>query len=216
MNGHGRTERRAPGPPDSLGAGLFAFFKGHWLHVFFAAPGALLVTVAHEAAHCAAALVQGGTVTEFVWLPGGGYWGHMRYEFPQGVRYSSFVISIAPYVFWLVVAAGVALLSLRRRAYPFWLASTLFVWGFVVPLADVANAAFPYLAGAHNDLRSAFGWPTAVAGLVVALLTLVAMAVGFVVQRRLYRERALGPLPFVVLSLLAVGGISVVSGAAPL
>ncbi len=134
---------------------LLAFLRSHWLHVLFAAPGALLVTVAHEAAHCAAALVQGGTVTEFVWLPGGGYWGHMRYEFPQGVRYSSFAVSIAPYVFWLLVAAWVA----------------------------------------------------------VAFMALASIVLGFLVQRRLYRERRLSARAYAVLCAIAVLGIGVVSGA---
>lgn len=175
-------------------------------------PGALAVTYVHEKAHAWAVIRQGGRVTEFVWVPDGELWGHVSYEFPLGVDYSPFAISIAPYVLWLVVALTVAVLApLLGRFLPLWCRSTVFVWGYIVPLADIANAAFPFLvSGAHNDLHRAFGEPAMVHGIAIAGLGLVACLMGYPVQRWIYRERSLGWIPYGVLAaltLVAIAGI---------
>lgn len=189
-----------------------AFLRRHWPHLLLAVPGALLVTILHEAAHAAVVLAQGGTLLEFVWLPGGGSWGHVAHDFPAGMSYSSFAISIAPYVLWLGFAALALLLSLRRRKHAFWLASVIYFWLFVVPLADIANAAFPYLGGAANDFLSAFGPPSMDAELLIGLACVVAIAIGHWLQRRLYREEGLGLAPYLALSLVMLGLIVVVTG----
>lgn len=189
-----------------------SFLRRHWPHLLLAVPGALLVTVLHEAAHAAVAMAQGGTLLEFVWLPGGGHWGYVSYNFPEGVSYSSFAISIAPYVLWLGFAGLALLLSLRRRKYAFWLASMIYFWLFVVPLGDIANAAFPYLRGADNDFLSAFGPPAMDAELLIGLACVVAVAIGHWLQRRLYREEGLGLAAYLALSLVMLGLIVVVTG----
>lgn len=191
---------------------MFTFLRRHWPHLLLVVPGALLVTILHEAAHAAVAMVQGGTLLEFVWLPGGGYWGHVSYHFLEGMPYSSFAISITPYVLWLGLAALALLLSSRRRKYAFWLASVIYFWLFVVPLADIANAAFPYLRGADNDLRSAFGPPSMEDELLVGLACVMAIITGHWLQRRLYREERLGLSAHVALSLVMLGLIVVVTG----
>ncbi|HEY1051751.1 MAG TPA: hypothetical protein VGE39_18395 [Prosthecobacter sp.] len=191
---------------------VLCFLRRHWPHLLLAVPGALLVTVLHEAAHAAVAMLQGGTLLEFVWLPGGGHWGYVSYDFPAGVPYSSFVISIAPYVLWLGFAALAMLLSLRRRKYAYWQASILYLWLFVVPLADIANAAFPYLRGQHNDFHSAFGPPSVYDEPLVGLACVMAITIGYWLQRRLYREEGLGLAAYLVLSTVMVVMIGVATG----
>lgn len=188
---------------------IWTFIRRHWLHLLLVAPGALLITVIHEAAHAAAVILQGGTVSEFVWLPGkheGGssYWGYVSYGPPALDTLSQFFVSIAPYLLWLFLAMVVVVLSLRRRQFAFWAASSLFGWLFVAPLGDVANAAFPYLAGSNNDFMSAFGPPSLSAWVLTALLGALALVTGYPVQRRLYRAQALGLPSYLVLSSAVV------------
>ena len=177
------------------------FFKGHWPHVVLAIPAAIAFTALHELAHCAAAWVQGGSVTEFVWLPSAAEWGHMRYSFPAGAHYSATAISLAPYVSWLFLCFLAVIISLRRSPWPFWAGSTIFVWLFIVPLADIANTAVPYvLWDSDNDFRSALGptRPSILAGVVA--FGLLSAGLGFILQKRLYRERAVGLAAYCVLA----------------
>jgi hypothetical protein len=183
---------------------IWRFFKRHWLHMLLVLPGVLLVTIVHEGAHAAAVLAQGGTILEFVWLPTKSAWGYVSYDPPALRGFSSFLVSIAPYLLWLFLAATAAVLSLRRRQYAFSVASTLFFWLFVTPLADLANTAFPYLTGRDNDLRHAFGPPSLSAWVVIITLSLLAMIIGYPVQRRLYRMQALGLPSYLTLSLAVV------------
>src|SRR5262245_55064424 len=97
------------------------FLLRHWPHALLVIPGVLGVTILHEGAHALAAMAQGGIVTEFVWLPSPGRWGYTAYHFPPGVAYSSFAISIAPYVMWTGMAAVATLLALLPVRWPFWI-----------------------------------------------------------------------------------------------
>jgi hypothetical protein len=191
---------------------IVGFLRWQWPHLLLAVPGALLVTVLHEASHAAAVAAQGGRLTGFQWLPSGGHWGQVEYAFPAGVSYSIFAISVAPYCLWVLVAGAACALSLRERPCRPWVASASFVWVFVVPLADTANTAFPYLDGAHNDFRSAFGAPSVLAWLLAISTTMACGLVGFVVQRRLYRERAVSHSAYLVLCAMTLAGIAAVSG----
>ena len=169
------------------------FFKGHWPHVVVAIPAAIAFTALHELAHCAAVWMQGGTVTEFVWLPSGAEWGHMQYAFPPGVEYSEAVISLSPYVFWVASCVVAGVLSLKPTRWPFWFASTIFVWLFIVPLADIANTAAPYLIlDASNDFRYALGPAPSSFAILAAVPVAVAVLYGYLLNRRLYRDRAIG------------------------
>jgi len=183
---------------------IVRFFRGHWAHLLLAIPAVVGFTVVHELAHCAAVWMQGGHVTEFVWLPSSGEWGHIQYKFPPGVIYSGWLVSLAPYFCWLLLCLLTAVLSLKPRPWPFWFASTLFVWCFIVPLADIANAALPYLVWrSDNDFFHAFGAPTLPIAMVLGIGAAVLVCLGFPIQRRLYRERAVGLAAY---SVLAAGG----------
>jgi hypothetical protein len=191
---------------------IFCFVRMHWIHILIAPVMALLVTVIHESAHSSAVIAQGGTVTMFSWLPAAGHWGFMNYEFPEGRDYSAFAISIAPYCVWLVVAATTFCTGLACRKLPFWLASSLFVWGYVVPLGDIANTALPYLAGFENDFRHAFGRPNALMAGMISVLALVTCLAGYPLQRRLYGEQRLSLASYMVLVGFCAAGIAGVAG----
>lgn len=183
---------------------IWTFIRRHWLHVLLALPGALLVTLLHEGAHAVAVWVQGGTIHEFVWLPTKERWGHVSYDPPAQSSFSAFFVSIAPYLLWLVLAAVAAGLSQRRRPYALAVASSVYFWLFVVPLADVANAAFPYLAGSSTDFLHAFGPPSLPIIVAFVLLSMLALIAGYPVQRCLYRTQALRLRSYLVLSLAVV------------
>lgn len=190
---------------------IFRFFKGHWPHLVVAIPAAVAFTALHELAHCVAVWVQGGAVTEFVWLPSGAKWGYMRYSFPSDAEYSEAAISLCPYAFWIAFCLFAGVLSLKRSAWPFWRSSTIFVWLFIAPVADIANAAVPYLIyDTDNDLRSAFG--PIQSQLVLPLVGLgVAIAIyGYLLNKRLYRNRSVG-LP-AYCALAAIGALILVLG----
>ncbi len=184
---------------------IWTFIRRHWPHLLLVVPGALLITMVHEGAHAAAVLVQGGTVLEFVWLPVADRWGHVSYD-PSavGAFFSPFLVAIAPYLLWLFLAAVAGLLSLRRRQFAFAAASSLYLWMFLAPLADVANTAFPYLAGRDNDFMQAFGPPTLSTWVLTALLGALALVMGHPVQRRLYRTQGLSLPAYLVLSSAVV------------
>jgi len=183
------------------------FIGRHWPHLLLIIPGALLITIVHESAHAFAVFLQGGKLTQFVWLPEAGKWGYITYEFPDGAAYSDFAISFAPYLVWLLLASFAAFLSLRSRQLSYWKASLAYLWLFVIPLADIANTAFPYLAGRDNDFRSAFGNPSVIVGLAVGLFGILALIGGYHVQRCLYREDGLTTPSYLALSTIALAMI---------
>ncbi|MBL9174450.1 MAG: M50 family metallopeptidase [Verrucomicrobiales bacterium] len=194
----------------SIAAEIASFLKRHWIQGVLLVPGALAVTVVHEAAHAAAVIASGGEVTQFVVIPGGREWGHVAYRFPQGVVPPSRWIALAPYVLWTVLGLGTWVLSLRSRPFSRWAAPMIWIWWFVVPFADVANAAFPYLVGGDNDFRTAFGAPGIAAWLGIVLAGLGVCLGGYPIQRRLFRDDALsaaayGVLVGIVVFLLLAG-----------
>lgn len=195
-------------------AEAWTFIRRHWGHALLLPPGAIFVTVLHEAAHALAAWIQGGTLLEFAWLPwaSAGHWGYVRYEFPPGVAYSSFAISVAPYVMWLMMAGLAWLLSLRRQHWGFGMASAIFVWLYVVPLADIANAALPWMHGSDNDFFQAFGSPMNLDALLIDLSIIVAVLIGYGVQVRLYGERRLSKRCYTLLCALTGIGLLAATG----
>lgn len=184
------------------------FFKGHWPHILLAFPGAIAVTAFHEAAHSISVYLQGGTVTSFVCIPSGGKWGEITYEFPPEQANDSTAIALAPYAASLGLCAIAAALASRSRPWSYPVASTVFVWLFIVPVADIANACIPYvLWNADNDLQQAFGTVTWSACNVAAAVGVLVVWAGYLLQRRLYRERRIG-LP--AYSTLAFAGFLVI------
>lgn len=188
----------------SIGAEIWAFLKRHWIQGILLVPGALAVTVVHEAAHAAAVVASGGTVTQFVVIPGGREWGHVAYRFPLGVVPPSRWIAFAPYLLWVFMSLLALVLSRRTRPFSRSIAAILWIWLYVVPLADVANAAFPYLAGGDNDFRTAFGAPGLLAWIGIGLFGLWACLAGYPIQRRLYRDDSLSEGAYGVLVVTAV------------
>jgi hypothetical protein len=183
---------------------IIEFFKGHWIHVLIGIPGCFVFTIFHELAHCVAAWVQGGRVIEFAWLPSDGAWGHMRYEFDYGMAFSDRAVSIAPYLLWTTLCLIAFAVSFKRKPLPFWASSTVFVWFFLAPLADTANAAMPQLAdGGLTDLGRVFG-PPSLAVTIGFVTYAVAMAIaGYFTQKQLYRERSISLPTYMVLGLIA-------------
>lgn len=143
-------------------------------------------TFAHELAHAAAALVQGGTVTSFSFLPSSDALGMTSYEPPAAGPFSHELVALAPYLLWGASAGAIALVAALpgNRMSPA-LSTTIYTWGYAMPIGDIALNLY---AG-HGDLAV----PGVEGLLVVAVGTGLlgcAYALGFVVQRGLYRERA--------------------------
>ena len=85
-------------------SGIRLFVRAHLWHLLVLAPGLLLATLLHEAAHAAAVVGQGGHVEQFAWIPSLHEWGYVTYRFPKRAAYSEFAISVAPHL----VALGLA------------------------------------------------------------------------------------------------------------
>lgn len=192
---------------------ILQYLRSHWVHLLILPVMAIVITIVHEAAHSFAVLAQGGTVTEFSFLPSKGHWGFVNYEFPLNRSHSNFAISMAPYLLWLFMAAAVTGLAFATKRPVFWLASTLYVWGFAVPLADIGNAAFAWLTGSDNDFRHALGAPSLGTGIFVCCLAAGAVVAGLPVHRRLYAERGLSIGAYFALAALCVAGVVACSGA---
>lgn len=184
---------------------LTTFFRRHWIHLVLGIPGVVAVTVVHELAHAVAVWAQGGTVTEFAWWPAGGHWGHVRYRFPEGAGASRTAVALAPYGLWINLWLLAGLLSLRRTQWSIAAAASIYIWLFVVPCGDIANALVPWLlSDTDTDFRQAFGPALPqyhAAGLGFGI---VAILVGFLLQRGLYRVEALGVAPYGLLAGVAV------------
>ena len=203
-----------PGTPTSHpkrpASEAFGFAVRHWPHVLLSPLlGFTWVTFLHEGAHAAAAVLQGGTVTELSIVPQPGSFGHMQYHFPPGAFASHALVSLAPYLMWAALAGLTSGVALFRPRLPHWLASTAYLWAFVVPLLDIANAAAGYLFGGPGDLKSALGPPDLLWAVALVGAAFVAFVVGFEVQRRLYRDRAVSLAAYVLLAGCGAGLVAV-------
>ena len=187
------------------------FVRAHVWHLLLLAPGLLLATLLHEAAHAAAVAGQRGQLEQFTWIPSLQEWGYVTYRFPEGVAYSELAISIAPYLLALGLAGIATLASFRRQPWSYRVASVWYIWGFLVPLAEIANTMFAWLVGADNDLSAAFGRPAPGGFIAVGCVVPGCLLWGGWLQRRLYRERALGLGAYATLSLSTVIFVVVVS-----
>jgi hypothetical protein len=182
------------------------------MHLLIAIPAAVVFTVFYELAHCTAVWMQGGTVTDFVWIPSGEEWGHMQYIFPKGTNYSSAIISTAPYILWITLCIIAGIFSLKRKPWKFLWASTIFIWLFVVPIADIANAAIPYIVrNANNDLKQAFGSIQSSYIVVGCIFGIIAVIYGLLLNKRLYRNNALSVAAYSILVAIAAIAISLLT-----
>jgi hypothetical protein len=159
-----------------------------------------VVTFLHELAHAAVALALGGTVTEFSFLPSQGHLGHIQWKPAPGTSSSAdLLVSLAPYVMWSICAAATGVVaSLSRAGRPHWLlASTIFIWGYVVPVGDIAWNLF----SGRGDLTFP-GWVGVMVQALGAAALLVAYAIGYLVQRRLFGDRSVGLVGYLVSSVV--------------
>jgi hypothetical protein len=104
-------------------------------------------TLRHESAHALAAIALGGRITDFVILPGGGFFGYVRYAGAE-----SPFITAAPYLadlltFLLAFPICMAF-PFRRR----WLWINVVILGVISPLV---NSAFNYSrwSGCYDDVE---------------------------------------------------------------
>lgn len=165
------------------------------------------VTFLHEVAHAAAALALGGRVTELAFLPGAENLGHMRWDPPAGAPgWFGEVVSVAPYLMWSGFAAATIVVAALPNRLHWLLASTLFFWWYVVPLGDIG---WNLLSGG-GDLALG-GLDGLFLQLVGSIALVVAYAIGYFVQRRLFGERAVDVAGYVASSAL-VGGASGIAG----
>lgn len=190
-------------PAIGVASGLGRFCALHLPHLVVA-PVLLFffVTFLHEMAHVAAVLLQGGVVTSFRIVPDGATFGAVSYERPETGPWSADLVAVAPYLLWSLSAAAVmAVAALPGRLHPA-LASTLFIWGYVAPVADIGwNLAAGVLGEGDLAVPGFLGPLVHGAGL---LLLFVAYVIGFWVQRRLYGSEAI-PLPGYLLATFVLG-----------
>jgi hypothetical protein len=195
-----------------------SFLRRNWLHLAIAPLLAItLVTFLHESAHAVAVLAQGGTLLEFSFLPSATDFGHVRYTFPEGAFYVYELIALAPYLMWGSLATLGVMLAILPLRWPHAIASTVFVWLYVVPLLDIAYQSVLWVGGSRNDLRNALGPPDVFAEIGIVFSAGVCFAIGWIVQRRLYRENGLSLAGYLFLSFLCtlaiIGFMAVVQSA---
>jgi hypothetical protein len=190
-----------------------AWLKRHWIHFLVSPLVFLLFTVIHECAHVAAAWIQGATITDFSVLPSGSTLGYMNYTFPEGSYGSTELVSAAPYLLWGMCMSAVLLLSLRRTGYSFSLASSFFLWGFFGAWGDISLAVISWLEAGRGDWAHILGSSSTLDGMLFGGALLVVIALGYAVQRRLYRHGALRKASYATLvvggSLVLLLGVSV-------
>lgn len=163
------------------------FLIRHWPHVLIAVPMVIGVTALHESAHALAVVVQGGEVLQFSIWPDGDRWGFVTY---RNVG-SHFAVAIAPYAMWVGMMIAAAALAMSAKGWPFAPASTVFIWGYVVPFGDIANTWTMWVGGAGNDFAHAFGGAGLLGGVGLAAACVLVVVAGYPVHRRLYGEAAL-------------------------
>ena len=165
------------------------------------------VTFLHELAHAAVALVLGGRVVEFAFLPGPENLGHVRWEPPAGAPFwFGDLVSVAPYVMWSGFAAATLVIALLPNKLHWLLASSIFFWWYVVPLGDIG---WNLLSGG-GDLAVGGIEGLALRGAALVAL-LIAFALGHPVQRRLFGDHAVD-IPGYLAAAAIVGGASGVAG----
>ena len=116
------------------------------------------------------------------------------------------VILLAPYVLYLGMNLLAGLMALWCRALPFPVASTVFVWLFIVPIADIANTAVPYaLWNTFNDFHRAFGPSSPVVSAALLGSGLLASWYGYWLNRQLYGPQTLGVPSYCALAAAGMG-----------
>lgn len=181
-----------------------------WLHRFHALlclPALVGVTVLHEAAHALAVVLLGGEVTYVSFWPTRERWGHVSWHEPPAGMHLRWLVTLAPYLMWLTLAGAAAVFAALSRPKPLWLASTVFVWCFALPVLDVALAICTYGLYRSGDLLDLFG-PSTAARITITVIGAVLFGTsGYVVQRKLYGDCALGPMAYAMLALASAAAL---------
>lgn len=190
---------------------LGRFLKMHWMHLLLSPLlGFIFCSALHEGAHAVAAMAQGGEITEFRCWPGNGFLGHVSYHFPKGIAYSDTAISIAPYVFSLGLACISFIVAFCFDSIPFWLGSSIFAWGWIASFGNIGIGTSGYLRENRlSDLSKVFGPVQPGTSILLLGIMILGAILGFYLQERLYRERALSGRAYFLLVTLCVIGISI-------
>jgi hypothetical protein len=168
------------------------FLRRHLIHLLIFVPAAFVLMTVHESAHAVVALARGGVIQELHLLPTRQNWGgSISFKFPAGAEQTSWEVSLAPYMVCLSLAALTTGIAVRRPPKSYFVASCWFVWGFIMPLQDLLNAALFWSQGAHNDFYEAFGPTSLVGSFATGTLIILFMAWGARVQRELYSDQKL-------------------------
>src|SRR5437899_1283479 len=126
---------------------LAGFIRAHLFHAVLIIPGALVLTLLHESAHALAVILQGGSVTEFQWIPSAQSWGHMAFTFPRAIQYSSSFVSLAPHFLSLAMVLAATFVTLNKPKRSDRTAAAIYFWLFFVPAADIGLALLIWLLG---------------------------------------------------------------------
>jgi hypothetical protein len=186
---------------------ILQFTRQHLVHFLIFAPGAFILVTVHESTHALVALARGGVIRDIHLLPTRQNWGgSISFNFPAGVPETSWNIWLAPYIVWLLLAVLTTGIAVRRPSKSYFAASCWFVWGFLMPLADLVNAALFWSRGAHNDFYDAFGQASLLGIFAAVTLIVLCMAWGAVVQRGLYSDNKLSWRAWWTMSCSALAG----------
>ena len=183
---------------------LLQFARDHLFIGWLVLPLIVIVTLLHETAHALVAVVQGATITDFVFLPGHHGWGYVGFTFPEGAKYSHWPIIAAPYLMWLTVASIAGLLSLRKKPYRHRTAALIFIVLFAIPLGDILHAAIGHLLGGQNDFHQLLGQPSTIHYILTCLGLLAAGIAALPLHRHLYQTHALSERAYIILYALTV------------
>ncbi|PCJ62895.1 MAG: hypothetical protein COA79_01855 [Planctomycetota bacterium] len=183
------------------------FLKKHLTHLILLPLLGLTVFIAmHEGAHGVAVIAQGGTIDSFRWWPNNESLGMIHYSFQDGVTYSKFVISLAPYFLWISIVIITGIGSYYFKTNNFKLYSTIFIWFYLLPLVDIGHHALQYASGSSkiNDFKSALGDPSLTGKLIIILTTISVIVVSYRVHKNLYQNNKLSIKPFTIMALITI------------
>lgn len=166
-------------------------------------PGAFLITFIHEFMHALAVWAQGGKVLDFVWTGESENWGHVDYSFPATMDYNSTIISLAPYLFAMLILLIGLLISFVPFRKSYFLSSLIFVWLVLIPLGEIAYVLYPYsFYNSQNDLYHVAGNRSWWFILISLILSMAGVWLAYISHVRLFKSEAVTARAFVLLSLI--------------
>lgn len=176
-------------------------------HVLLAPVGLVLHTLRHELAHAAMALMLGGSVRQLSFLPDASHAGFVLTEpgptmTPEQAAWFADLVSLAPYFLDVGLIAAIGLLALTDRDLSWPVATTVFLWGYALSLVDLGlNAVNP-----TGDLGFTAPWRLPFL-LGCSAFLLGAWALGHPIQRRLFGERSVDLVGYIMATVVVCGGV---------